>query len=156
MHVVPVALNLLKAISTLRITIPTDLRPVEARQALLSTLLEATRRLGGTDKVPRLDALDDMNIDDPIVRDVATRIKEVRQAVEQSPLHEAAQNGSLRDALEQRARLAAEHEALVLQMKSSTVNAFKAEAKSRRGVLQKLGHLDGDGLVTLKGRCVCI
>ncbi len=38
MHILPVPMTLLSAISTLRINIPNDLRPPEARRATLLTL----------------------------------------------------------------------------------------------------------------------
>ena len=38
MHILPVPLTLLSAISTLRINIPTDLRPPESRRATLLTV----------------------------------------------------------------------------------------------------------------------
>lgn len=52
-------------------------RPPEVRQRLLDTLLEAVRRMGGPARVPRLDPLSDMNVQDPLVRELALRGKEL-------------------------------------------------------------------------------
>jgi ATP-dependent RNA helicase DOB1 len=43
MLVVPVALPLVAAISTLRISVPADLRPADARRAVLLSLQEVRR-----------------------------------------------------------------------------------------------------------------
>jgi ATP-dependent RNA helicase DOB1 len=44
MHVVPVQLPLISALSRLRISVPSDLRPVEARQSILLALQELSSR----------------------------------------------------------------------------------------------------------------
>lgn len=100
MHVVPVSMGLLKGISTLRVTVPPDLRPPEARQQLADTLVAAVTRLGGASKVPRLDPVDDMNIQEDEVKQLVEQIGSLRSKLEASPVHEPAMDGRLREVLE--------------------------------------------------------
>jgi ATP-dependent RNA helicase DOB1 len=100
MHVVPVNLTLVRAVSTLRVTVPPDLRPPEARQTLLETLLKAVARLGGVDRVPQLDPVADMNIDDPAVAALAAETAKLQKELEAHPAHAAAKDGRLQAQLE--------------------------------------------------------
>jgi ATP-dependent RNA helicase DOB1 len=61
-QVVPVSVHLLTALSTVRLYIPKDLRPKDARQTVLKSIQEVKRRF--SDNLPLLDPVEDMNIND--------------------------------------------------------------------------------------------
>lgn len=62
MQVVPVLVHLLSAISSVRLYIPKDLRPVDNRQSVLKSIQEVQKRF--PDGIPLLDPIDDMGIQD--------------------------------------------------------------------------------------------
>lgn len=62
MQVVPVLVHLLSAISSVRLYIPKDLRPLDNRQSVLKSIQEVQKRF--PDGVPLLDPIDDMGIQD--------------------------------------------------------------------------------------------
>lgn len=58
-------------------------------------------------------------------------------------------------AFQQRAALSAKADELRAKMATTQLSAFRTEAKQREAVLRRLGHLNEDGVVTLKGRAAC-
>ncbi|KAI3447288.1 hypothetical protein Pfo_003953 [Paulownia fortunei] len=63
MHVVPVQLPLISSLSKLRISVPSDLRPIEARQSILLAVQELEKRF--PQGLPKLNPVKDMGIEDP-------------------------------------------------------------------------------------------
>jgi len=61
-EVVPVLLPLISAISSVRISIPQDLRPTDARNGVAKTLQQVNKRF--PDGIPLLDPIEDMQIQD--------------------------------------------------------------------------------------------
>jgi ATP-dependent RNA helicase DOB1 len=61
-HVIPVALPLLRGLSSLRVAVPADLRPADARRSALLAVAEAARRYPAG-RLPRLDPVEDMRIE---------------------------------------------------------------------------------------------
>ncbi|KAF5203605.1 Superkiller viralicidic activity 2-like [Thalictrum thalictroides] len=104
MHVVPVQLPLICALSKIRIAVPSDLRPVEARQNILMAVQELGSRF--PHGLPKLNPVKDMGIEDPELVELLQK--------------------------------------------------FCDELKNRSRVLKKLGHIDADGVVQLKGRAACL
>jgi superfamily II RNA helicase len=78
MVVVPVAFHLIHQISTLRISIPQDLRPSDNRRSVLLQLQELLRRhpaaAGG---LPLLDPIEDMGIVDPELVVAARKLQDL-------------------------------------------------------------------------------
>lgn len=153
MHILPVPLTLLSAISTLRVNIPADLRPPESRRATLLTLKELERRY--EHGLPRLDPVEDMNIQEPAVGSAVRRIQELEAQLATNDVFKAERDATRYGAFEKKAALTAEAERLKTSMKDSQLTNFRSETKARSQVLRKLGMIDDEGLVTLKGRAAC-
>jgi ATP-dependent RNA helicase DOB1 len=62
-QVVPVMLHLLDSISSIRVYVPKDLRPLENRQSVGLSIKEVIKRF--PDGIPLLDPVEDMQIEDP-------------------------------------------------------------------------------------------
>ncbi|KAK9268550.1 hypothetical protein L1049_000304 [Liquidambar formosana] len=136
MHVVPVQSPLIPALSKLRISIPPDLRPLEARQSILLALQElGTRSPQG---IPKLNPVKDMGIEDSEFVELVNQIEELEQKLFAHPLHKSQD----------------EHQLRCFQRKVE-LQKFRDELKNRSRVLKKLGHIDADGVVQLKGRAAC-
>ncbi|PRW61094.1 superkiller viralicidic activity 2-like 2 isoform A [Chlorella sorokiniana] len=157
MQVVPVPLPLVSDVSTLRVSIPADLRPAESRKAVLLTLRELSKRYPGG-QLPLLDPVADMGIQDEQVEAAMAEAAAVRQRLADNPIWQAEQGSgdpSQLEALRKKSELIQEAEALKKRMKESQLVSFKQESRHRSAVLRKLGHIDADGAVTLKGQAAC-
>ncbi|KAK7824073.1 hypothetical protein U0070_019759, partial [Myodes glareolus] len=86
MQVVPVLVHLLSAISTVRLYIPKDLRPVDNRQSVLKSIQEVQKRF--PDGVPLLDPIDDMGIQDQglkkVIQKIAIDIKSAKRELKKA------------------------------------------------------------------------
>ncbi|KAI7838418.1 hypothetical protein COHA_007790 [Chlorella ohadii] len=157
MQVVPVPLPLVSDISTLRVSIPADLRPPEARKAVLLTLRTLAQRYPGG-QLPLLDPVADMGIQDEQVEAAMAEAAAVRQRLAANPIWQAEQGSgdpSQLDALRKKSELIQESEAIKKRMKESQLVSFKHESTHRSAALRKLGFIDAEGQVTLKGRAAC-
>ncbi|KAJ6801777.1 DExH-box ATP-dependent RNA helicase DExH10 [Iris pallida] len=154
MHVVPVPLPLISGISSIRIAVPSDLRPAEARQTVLLAVQELGKRypLG----LPKLNPVKDMGIEDPEVVDLVNNIQELEQKLFAHPLHKSGQTEQQFKWFERKAEVNHEIQQLKSKMRDSQLQKFRDELKNRSRVLKMLGHIDAEGVVQLKGRAACL
>lgn len=164
MLIVPVGLRLIRSMSTLRISIPPDLRSADQRRSVFLQLQELERRhmesLGGDARslggpLPLLDPIEDMGIEDEGLIEVAKKIQEAEEEMMRNPVFRAEKEATRFDSFAKRAALLEEADRLRSQLKSSQIQEFRSEAKSRKEVLRKLGHIDENEVVLLKGRAAC-
>ncbi|CAM6102427.1 unnamed protein product [Calypogeia fissa] len=153
MHVVPVQMPLICAVSALRVAVPGDLRPAEARQSILLAVQELERRF--PDGLPKLDPIEDMGIDDEDFVAVVKEIAEEEKKLIAHPLFNA-EDASALAILQKKAELRAESQKLRSKMRDSQLHKFREEFQSRSRVLRRLGHINDDGVVQLKGRAACL
>ncbi|XAR63771.1 RNA helicase [Bertholletia excelsa] len=153
MHVVPVELPLISALSKLRICIPSDLRPVEARQSILLAVQELEKRF--PQGLPKLNPVKDMGIDDAEIVELVNQIEELEQKLFAHPLHKSQDENQIRS-FQRKAEVNHEIQQLKSKMRESQIQKFRDELKNRSRVLKKLGHIDSDGVVQLKGRAACL
>ncbi|XP_073016250.1 DExH-box ATP-dependent RNA helicase DExH10 isoform X2 [Primulina eburnea] len=154
MHVVPVQLPLISAVSKLRISVPSDLRPVEARESILLAVQELEKRF--FEGLPKLNPVKDMGIEDPEFVELANNIEELEHKLVSHPLHKQSQNENQMKSFQRKAEVNHEIQQLKLKMRDSQLQKFRDELKNRSRVLKKLGHVDGDGVLQLKGRAACL
>ncbi|KAL6521294.1 Helix-loop-helix protein 2 [Orobanche gracilis] len=87
MHVVPVQLPLLSALSKHILSVPFDLRPVVARQDVLDALQDLEKRF--PQGLPKINLVKDMGIEDPELVELANQIEELEQKLFSHPLHKS-------------------------------------------------------------------
>ncbi|CAI0628015.1 unnamed protein product [Linum tenue] len=153
MHVVPVELPLVSALSKVRITIPSDLRPLEARQSILIALEELGSRF--PEGLPKLNPVKDMKIEDPEIVDLVKQIEELERKLHAHPMHKSQDVNQIKS-FQRKAEVDHEIQQLKLKMRDSQLQKFRDELKNRSRVLKRLGHIDGDSVVQLKGRAACL
>lgn len=153
MHVVPVQLSLISALSKLRISIPPDLRPLEARQSILLAVQELGTRF--PQGLPKLNPVKDMGIEDPEFVELVNQIEELERKLFAHPLHKSQDENQIRS-FQRKAEVNHEIQQLKTKMRDSQLQKFRDELKNRSRVLKKLGHIDADGVVQLKGRAACL
>ncbi|XP_050119193.1 DExH-box ATP-dependent RNA helicase DExH10-like isoform X3 [Malus sylvestris] len=153
MHVVPVQLPLISALSKLRISIPSDLRPLEARQSILLAVQELGTRF--PQGLPKLNPVKDMGIEDPEIVELVNQIEALEQKLYEHPLHKSQDVNQIK-CFQRKAEVDHEIQQLKSKMRESQLQKFRDELKNRSRVLKKLGHIDAEGVVQLKGRAACL
>lgn len=153
MHVVPVQLPLLSALSKLRISVPSDLRPKESRQNVLLAVQQLEKRY--PQGFPKLNPVKDMGVDEPEFVELASQIEELEQKLFAHPLHKS-QDAHQISSFQRKAEVNHEIQQLKSKMRDSQLQKFRDELKNRSRVLKRLGHIDGDSVVQLKGRAACL
>lgn len=153
MHVVPVQLPLISALSKIKVSIPADLRPPEARQSLLLAVQELGTRF--PQDLPKLNPVTDMKIEDQEIVELVKQIEEHEKKLFAHPLHKSQDEHQIRS-FQRKAEVNHEIQQLKSKMRDSQLQKFRDELKNRSRVLKKLGHIDADGVVQLKGRAACL
>eukprot|EP00891_Asterochloris_glomerata_P002642 jgi/Astpho2/2642/fgenesh1_pm.00049_%23_6_t len=153
MHVLPARLTAVTALSSLRISIPTDLRTAEARRATWLTIKDLDRQF--PEGIPRLDPVEDMQIEDAGMEAAVRAIEKLEGRLAANEVFKAQRDSARYISFERKAALAEQAEALKRQMKESQLSSFRTEAKARTAVLRKLGMIDGEGVVQIKGKAAC-
>ncbi|PNY03920.1 superkiller viralicidic activity 2-like protein [Trifolium pratense] len=153
MHVVPVQLPLIAALSKLRIYVPPDLRPLEARQSILLAVQELGNRF--PQGLPKLNPVKDMDVRDSEIVELVNQIEELEKKLFDHPMHKI-QNVDQIKCFERKAEANHEIQQLKAKMRDSQLQKFRDELKNRSRVLKKLGHIDADSVVQVKGRAACL
>ncbi|KAH7431683.1 hypothetical protein KP509_08G061100 [Ceratopteris richardii] len=154
MQVIPVQMSLICGVSALRVAIPQDLRPPEARQSVYMAIEELHKRF--PEGLPKLDPVEDMNINDPGFLKIVKEIQSEEQKLFAHPLFKSDQEVDYYSLFQKRAQLTAEAQRLRMTMRDSQLHKFREELRNRSRVLKRLGHINVDGVVQLKGRAACL
>ncbi|KDO55100.1 hypothetical protein CISIN_1g0021842mg, partial [Citrus sinensis] len=150
---VPVQLPLISTLSKIRLSVPPDLRPLDARQSILLAVQELESRF--PQGLPKLNPVKDMKIEDPEVVDLVNQIEELEHKLFAHPLNKSQDENQIR-CFQRKAEVNHEIQQLKSKMRDSQIQKFRDELKNRSRVLKKLGHIDADGVVQLKGRAACL
>ncbi|KAG4398389.1 hypothetical protein GLYMA_08G027700v4 [Glycine max] len=153
MHVVPVQLPLISALGQLRVSIPPDLRPLEARQSILLAVQELGNRF--PQGLPKLNPVKDMDVRDSEIVELVNQVEELEKKLFTHPMHKHQDMDQIK-CFERKAEVNHEVQQLKTKMRDSQLQKFREELKNRSRVLKKLGHIDADGVVQLKGRAACL
>ncbi|WOG90986.1 hypothetical protein DCAR_0310234 [Daucus carota subsp. sativus] len=153
MHVVPVQLPLISTLSKIRISVPSDLRPVEVRQSILLAVQELGKRF--PQGLPKLNPVKDMGIEEPELVELVNQIETIEKQMMSHPLFKSQDENQIK-CFQRKAEVNHEIQQLKTKMRDSQLQKFRNELKNRSRVLKKLGHIDADGVVQLKGRAACL
>lgn len=152
--VVSVPISQIDNLSSVRIIIPKDLLPSEARENTIKKVAEVLSRFakGG---VPLLDPEEDMKVQSNSYKKAVRRIEALEGVFNK---HEIAKSPLIKQKLEvlhMKKELTAKIKSIKRTMRSSTALAFKDELKARKRVLRRLGYVTRDDVVELKGKVAC-
>ncbi|XP_041998111.1 DExH-box ATP-dependent RNA helicase DExH9-like isoform X2 [Salvia splendens] len=134
--VISVPISQIDSLSSVRLIIPKDLLPLEARENTLKKVSEVLVQSSSYRKATRrIEALENLF---------------EKHKVARSPLIEQKLKF-----LHTKKELTAKIRSLKKAMKSSSVLAFKDELKARKRTLRRLGYITSDDVVELKGKVAC-
>lgn len=151
MVAIPVSLSCLVEISTLRIQIPSDLKDHKAKKSVKNTLKTLLLKYP-KQRIPQLDPFVDYKIDIKSKEELKHIIQEEKmldeRMIELEKKYGSANMGNLLKAAQMQSILRRNE----IEASYSPLKKFEQEFKQRKDVLRKLGHIDEDDNVTLKGR----
>merc|ERR1712013_883902 len=153
MVVIPLLLNLIQQVSSVRLFVPADLRPLDNRMAVLKSIGEVKKRF--PNNVPLLDPVKDMKIGDKEFKEVIKKIGTFENRLLNHTLHK---HENLSNLLEQYKAKASVQEDLdkakeVLRKSKSLLQMD--ELKNMKRVLRRLGYCTAADVIEIKGRIAC-
>lgn len=151
--VASIPLSQVDSLSAIRINIPKDLRPIEAREATIKKVSEVLRRF--PDGLQMLDPEEDMHVESGSYKKALRRVEAVEGLLTN---HVLASLPSLSDrltAFHRKEKISSLIGAARHEVRTATSLAFKDELKCRRRVLRRLGYATANDVVELKGRVAC-
>ncbi|XP_049719730.1 exosome RNA helicase MTR4 isoform X2 [Loxodonta africana] len=151
--VVPVLVHLLTAISSVRLYIPKDLRPVDNRQSVLKSIQEVQKRF--PDGVPLLDPIDDMGIQDQGLKKVIQKVEAFEHRMYSHPLHNDPNLETVYTLCEKKAQIAIDIKSAKRELKKARTVLQMDELKCRKRVLRRLGFATSSDVIEMKGRVAC-
>ncbi|XP_036164418.1 exosome RNA helicase MTR4 isoform X3 [Myotis myotis] len=153
MQVVPVLVHLLSAISSVRLYIPKDLRPLDNRQSVLKSIQEVQKRF--PDGVPLLDPIDDMGIQDQGLKKVIQKVEAFEHRMYSHPLHNDPNLETVYTLCEKKAQIAIDIKSAKRELKKARTVLQMDELKCRKRVLRRLGFATSSDVIEMKGRVAC-
>ncbi len=153
MIVIPISLNILDGISSVRIHLPSDLKPADHRHTVFKTVVEVEKRF--PDGLPLLDPFEDMGIKDPAFRTLVDKIDNLEVAMRAHALHKDAHLPALYRQYQDKMALQSRIEAFRRHIKDANSILQMEELKSRKRVLRRLGFSNDHDIIEMKGRVAC-
>eukprot|EP00795_Rhopilema_esculentum_P004965 gene4965-21311_t len=153
MVVVPVLIHLLQSISSIRLYLPKDLRPLDARETVKKSVQEVKKRF--PDGLPVLDPIEDMNIKDEQLKKIVNKIEVLEHRLYNHPLHKDPDLERLYNLCAKKANIDHEMKAVKQNLKKAKTVIQLDELKCRKRVLRRLGYVNASDVIELKGRVAC-
>lgn len=153
MLVIPVSLAVLDGVSSVRVFMPKDLKPRDARQALGKTLEEVHKRF--PDGLPHLDPVEDLGIRDETFKRLVEKICKLEAALMAHSLHRALEMPLLYGQYQAKRELTDRIGVLQRQIKDARSIMQMDELRCRKRVLRRLGYANDQDVIELKGRVAC-
>ncbi|KAJ3690967.1 hypothetical protein LUZ61_020131 [Rhynchospora tenuis] len=152
--VISVPLSQINNLSSVRLFIPKDLLPHEARDSTLRKVSEVLSRFS-KDGIPLLDPEEDMKVKSGSYRKAARRIEALESLFERHEIRNSPLINQKLKVLHAKHEITARIKLIKKTMRQSTTLAFKDELKARKRVLRRLGYITSEDVVELKGKVAC-
>jgi len=153
MVVIPLLLNLVQQVSSVRLFIPADLRPLDNRMAVLKSIAEVKKRF--PNGVPLLDPIKDMKIGDKQFKQVITKIGTFEKRLFSHPLHSHPDLAKLMEKFKAKAEVESDLIAARSTLRKSKSLLQMEELKCMKRVLRRLGYCTSSDVIEIKGRIAC-
>ncbi|KAG8094167.1 hypothetical protein GUJ93_ZPchr0012g22126 [Zizania palustris] len=152
--VISLSLSQIDGLSSIRMHIPKDLLPVEARENTLRKVDEVISRFA-KDGIPLLDPEEDMKVQSSSFRKATRRIEALERLFDKHDVRSSPNIQQKLKVLHAKQELSAKIKSLKKTIRSSTALAFKDELKARKRVLRRLGYITSEDVVEVKGKVAC-
>ncbi|TEB25051.1 antiviral helicase [Coprinellus micaceus] len=152
-QVVPVLLSTIESISHLRIVLPKDLRPDQARETVWKSVLEVHRRF--PQGIALLDPVENMGIKDEKFKELINKIDIMERKMFSSPLHKDPSLPERYSLFAKKKETQERIRTLKKRIQSTHDILQLEELKCRKRVLRRLGFTSSADIVDVKGRVAC-
>ncbi|KAG0476807.1 hypothetical protein HPP92_013648 [Vanilla planifolia] len=151
--IISLPLSQIDNLSVIRVYMPKDLVPLEAREHMLKILSEVYSRFGNG--IPLLDPEEDMKVNVSSYRKAVRRIEKLEGLFDKYDFRNSPLIKQNLQVLHHKKELMAKIKSIKKSMRSSTALAFKDELKARKRVLRRLGYITSEDVVKTKGKVAC-
>ncbi|KAL7480507.1 hypothetical protein ACHAW6_006198 [Cyclotella cf. meneghiniana] len=151
-----VGLDGIDRISAIRLLVPQDTKPADARKNISNSLKEVRRRF--PDGFPLLDPVKDLKIKSSEFNKLLERASELKQRLAAHKLStDVSEEVRIQrvSAYERKNDLLDQARALKREASACQTMVMKDELRKMKRVLRELGHVDGQGVIQTKGRTAC-
>eukprot|EP00579_Thalassiosira_antarctica_P009827 CAMPEP_0201916340 /NCGR_PEP_ID=MMETSP0903-20130614/5988_1 /ASSEMBLY_ACC=CAM_ASM_000552 /TAXON_ID=420261 /ORGANISM="Thalassiosira antarctica, Strain CCMP982" /LENGTH=1153 /DNA_ID=CAMNT_0048452123 /DNA_START=93 /DNA_END=3554 /DNA_ORIENTATION=+ len=151
-----VGLDTIDRISAVRLFVPQDTKPTEARKNIMKSLQEVERRF--PEALPLLDPVKDLKINVGEFNKLLERASELKERLAS---HKLSTEIDGEERLKRVSAYERKHDqmdiarALRREARSCQTMVMKDDLRKMKRVLKELGHVDGSGVITTKGRTAC-
>ncbi|KAK3252649.1 hypothetical protein CYMTET_38064 [Cymbomonas tetramitiformis] len=152
-RIIPLPLDRVDVLSSVRVHMSKDLRNADNRGAVVKALREVERRFPAG--VPELDPRSDMKLKSKDLDKIRRQIESLEGCIARHPLAKSDSLQQRLDTLQAKRNLKHSIKMAKKEHKAATGMVMKDELKARNRVLKKLGYVDQEGLVQLKGQTAC-
>ena len=153
MVMVPLLLHLVQQISSVRLFIPSDLRPADNRHSVLKSIGEVKKRF--KNEVPLLDPIKDMKIGDKQFKDLIQKIGTFEKRLINHPLQNKKELPDLLEQYKDKAKVEEELKEARAALRKSKSLLQMEELKCMKRVLRRLGYCTASDVIEIKGRIAC-
>jgi len=150
---VTILFSLIQKISSARIYIPDDLKPLDKRMAVLNAIREVQRRCDN--KIPLVDPEKDMKINTAEFKNLVKKIKTFEKRLQKHSLHADPSLPDLMQAYRAKSVVVADLVAAKQHLKKSKSLLQMEELKCMKRVLRRLGYCSTADVIEIKGRIAC-
>lgn len=153
MRVCEVLLSCVDSIGSFRLYMPDNLDNQAALDSVKSSLDEVKRRF--PNGISMLDPVENMNIKDDSFKKLVKKIGALENKVHTNQLHASPQLPELYNQYSKKVELQASVTTLKRKINDAMSNMLKEELKNRKRVLRRLGFINDNDVVEIKGRIAC-
>ncbi|EEP80750.1 ATP-dependent RNA helicase DOB1 [Uncinocarpus reesii 1704] len=153
MAVVPMVLSCIKAFSTMRITLPKELKSDDSKKYTAKVLAEVQRRF--PDGIPVLDPINEMGIKEEGFKRTLRKVEVVEARLLANPLHNSPRLPELYDQYATKVELGNKIKDTKRQISVAMSIIQLDELKCRKRVLRRFQFINESEVVQLKARVAC-
>jgi len=153
MVIVPLLLHLVQQISSVRLFIPSDLRPADNRYSVLKSIGEVRKRF--KNEVPLLDPIKDMKIGDKQFKELIQKIGTFEKRLINHPLQNKKELPDLLEQYKDKAKVEEQLKEARATLRKSKSLLQMEELKCMKRVLRRLGYCTASDVIEIKGRIAC-
>ncbi|XP_026194047.1 exosome RNA helicase MTR4 [Cyclospora cayetanensis] len=155
--IVPFSVSCVSRVSKCKMSLPAggDVESADARRSIcfqLQIIQDKFKDCGG---LPLLDPVVDMKVDHPQLAELVSRMAASEAALKENPFNEHPLCALYYAAQHRRMQMESRLRHIRTELDAQKETAIKDSLRSMRRVLHRLGFLEGEDVVTLKGRVAC-
>ena len=151
--VVPILLKLIQDISSVRLKLPSDLKPLEQRLLVMKMVEEAQKRVQEDQFL--LDPVRNMKIKDPTFVEIVDKLEKFSSRLDSHKLHEDSKRDALVELYSKKVELKKELKLAETDLKAAKSVLQLNELKCYKRVLRRLGYATSQDVIEKKGRVAC-